>query len=184
MTSSMRGWMAAGLEIRYDSALLHKDGHEIPVEFIVRTVHYQGEKLRMTIVRDIRDRIEAQARIHHLAHHDPLTGLPNRLAFDERAQSLLAQAREHGQTLALLFIDLDHFKRVNDSLGHPVGDVLLQTVAERIGQTLRSSGSARGFDLVARFGGDEFVLLLAGNPAPAAVWAVAAKLLAAVGAPL
>jgi diguanylate cyclase (GGDEF)-like protein len=138
----------------------------------------------MTIVRDIRDRVEAQARIHHLAHHDALTGLPNRLAFDERAQALLAQARERGETLALLFIDLDHFKRVNDSLGHPVGDMLLQTVAERISHTLRASGSARGFDLVARFGGDEFVLLLAGNPSLAAVWAVAAKLLAAVGAPL
>ncbi len=181
-------------EIGYDSLVLHRDGHEIPVEFIVRTVHYQGEKLRMTIVRDIRDRVEAQARIQHLAHHDVLTGLPNRMAFDQRAQAALVQAREGGQTLALLFIDLDHFKRVNDSLGHSVGDMLLQTVADRITATLRWSpaflgeqappAQARGADLVARFGGDEFVLLLSGNPSRAAVEAVASKLLAAVGLPL
>lgn len=176
--------IAAGPEISYDSAVLHRDGREIPVEFIVRTMHFQDETLRMTIVRDIRDRVEAQARIQHLAHHDALTGLPNRLAFDTRAQALLELARERGEVLALLFIDLDHFKRVNDSLGHPVGDVLLQTVAERISGTLRTTDDHRGADLVARFGGDEFVLLLAGNPAPEAVQAVAAKLLAAVGAPL
>ena len=170
--------IAAGHEISYDSAVLHRDGTHIPVEFIVRTMHYQGERLRMTIVRDIRDRLEAQARIHHLAHHDALTGLPNRLAFIERAEALLAQAQGSGANLALLFIDLDHFKRVNDSLGHPVGDILLQTVAGRIIATLR------GADVVARFGGDEFVLLLAGHATPAAVQEVAGKLLAAIGAPL
>ena len=176
--------IAAGPEISYDSAVLHRDGTTIPVEFIVRTVHYQGERLRMTIVRDIRDRVQAQARIHHLAHHDPLTELPNRLAFDERAQALMAQAQARGEGLALLFIDLDHFKRVNDSLGHPVGDMLLQTVAQRITATLRIKGDDRGADLVARFGGDEFVLLLAGNPTPAAVQEVADKLLAAIAEPL
>jgi diguanylate cyclase (GGDEF)-like protein/PAS domain S-box-containing protein len=170
--------IAAAPEISYDSAAVHKDGTVIPVEFIVRTMAYNGERLRMTIVRDIRDRVEAQARIAHLAHHDPLTGLPNRMAFDERALALLAQAERLQQTLALLFIDLDHFKRINDSLGHPVGDVLLQHVAQRITATLR------GADLVARFGGDEFVLLLAGNPKADAVQEVAAKLLAAIGAPL
>jgi len=170
--------MTAGDEISYDSALIHRDGTRIPVEFIVRTMHYQGERLRMTIVRDIRDRLEAQARIHHLAHHDELTGLPNRMAFNERAQALLAQAAAAGHGLALLFIDLDHFKRVNDSLGHPAGDVLLQTVAERIIATVREA------DVVSRFGGDEFVLLLAGTPSQASVLQVASKLLAAIGEPL
>ena len=183
--------IAAGLEISYDSALLHRDGRELPVELIVRTMHFNGERLRMTIVRDLRDREQAQQRIQHLALHDALTGLPNRMAFDTRAQALLAQAQSRGETLALMFIDLDHFKRVNDSLGHSVGDVLLQTVAARITHTLRTQDAnpndsplARGADLVARFGGDEFVLLLAGNPALAAVQAVAAKLLAEIGAPL
>jgi diguanylate cyclase (GGDEF)-like protein/PAS domain S-box-containing protein len=168
----------AGAEIRYDSVLLHQDGRRIPVEFIVRTVNHQGEKLRMTIVRDMRDRAEAQARIRHLAHHDPLTGLPNRLAFIERVEDLLQQARGGNDALALLFIDLDHFKRINDSLGHPVGDMLLQTVARRI------TGALRAGDLVARFGGDEFVLLLAGHTPPEAAQDVAGKLLAAISAPL
>ena len=170
--------ITAGFEISYDSAVLHADGSVLPVEFIVRTMHYQGETLRMTIVRDIRDRVEAQARIHHLAHHDALTGLPNRGAFIARANTLLAQAEAAGQSLSLLFVDLDHFKRVNDSLGHPAGDALLQTVAERI------IGTVREADLVARFGGDEFVLLLAGPSSLQAVAEVAVKLLAAVGAPL
>ena len=170
--------MTSGQEISYDSMALHADGSRLPVEFIVRTMQHQGEQLRMTIVRDLRDRLEAQARIHHLAHHDTLTGLPNRAAFIGRATTLLAQARQAGQGVALLFIDLDHFKRVNDSLGHPAGDRLLQTVAERIIATLREA------DLVARFGGDEFVLLLAGAASASAVAEVAGKLLAAVGAPL
>ena len=170
--------ITAGHEIGYDSVAIHADGSLLPVEFIVRTMHYQGERLRMTIVRDIRDRVEAQARIHHLAHHDALTDLPNRAAFIARATALLAQASAAGQSLALLFIDLDHFKRVNDSLGHPAGDMLLQTVAQRI------IASVREADLVARFGGDEFVMLLSGAASEAAVAEVAIKLLAAIGEPL
>jgi len=170
--------MAAGRETRYDTAALHKSGERIPVEFIVRSMHVGGALQRMTIVRDIRPRLQAEARIHHLAHHDALTGLPNRMAFIERAGALLAQARLAGRALALLFVDLDHFKRINDSLGHPVGDVLLQTVAGRITATLREA------DLVSRFGGDEFVLLLHGGADEAAVAEVARKLLAAVGEPL
>ena len=170
--------MTAGQEIGYDSVALHADGSLVPVEFIVRTLHFQGERLRMTIVRDIRDRVEAQAHIHRLAHHDALTELPNRAAFIERATALLAQAGAAGHCLALLFIDLDHFKRVNDSLGHLAGDKLLQTVARRI------IGSVREADLVARFGGDEFVLLLAGAASATAVAEVAGKLLLAIGEPL
>lgn len=167
--------MAAGAELAYETAVLHRDGSRLPVEFIVRTLAYQGERLRMTIVRDLRDRLEAQKRIQFLAHHDALTGLPNRAAFIEHLEVLMRPA---SAALALLFIDLDHFKRVNDSLGHLAGDTLLQTVARRITGTLRSG------DLVARFGGDEFVVLLPGLAEPATVTEVAQKLLAAVGAPL
>jgi diguanylate cyclase (GGDEF)-like protein/PAS domain S-box-containing protein len=170
--------MAAGRETRYDTAVLHKSGQRIPVEFIVRSMHVGGAAQRMTIVRDIRPRLEAEARIHHLAHHDELTGLPNRAAFIERAGALLEQARLAGHALALLFVDLDHFKRINDSLGHPVGDMLLQTVAGRITAALREA------DLVSRFGGDEFVLLLHGPAGEAAVAEVARKLLATIGEPL
>jgi len=146
--------MAEGRELRYESAIVHRDGTRIPVEFIVRTLEREGKRLRMTIVRDIRDRLAAQARIHHLAHHDSLTHLLNRAAFMEQLQSTLQLASLHGEPLALLFIDLDNFKRVNDSLGHLEGDKVLSTVADRLRACLRAS------DLVGRFGGDEFVVLL------------------------
>ncbi|MEK8030030.1 EAL domain-containing protein [Ideonella sp. DXS29W] len=170
--------MSAGQETAYELAILHKDGHEIPVEFIVRTMLRNGERIRMTIVRDMRDRHAAQARIHHLAHHDMLTGLPNRGAFMERLDQLMAAARESNGRLALLFVDLDHFKRVNDSLGHLVGDTLLKTVASRITDCLRAS------DLVARFGGDEFMVLLPTAQLQHEAEEVAHKLLRAIEAPM
>jgi diguanylate cyclase (GGDEF)-like protein/PAS domain S-box-containing protein len=174
--------MAAGQETAYESALVDKHGRRIPVEFIVRTMLRNGERHRMTIVRDIRDRQAAQARIHHLAHHDALTGLPNRLAFMEQLEHQMIEARTNGTRLALLFIDLDHFKRVNDSMGHLVGDTLLHAVGARITGCLRST------DGVARFGGDEFMVLLPGVASPAHqrqhVEEVARKLLAAIEAPV
>ena len=167
--------IASGAEITYDSLAVHKGGEHIAVEFIVRTMEFRDSHQRMTIVRDRRDRVEAQARIHHLAHHDALTGLPNREAFNERVEALIVCVAAGEPGFALLFIDLDHFKRVNDSLGHLVGDALLQTVA------LRISGALRVGDLVARFGGDEFIVVLSGAPSREAVQEVAHKLLAAVG---
>ena len=174
--------MAAGQETAYESAVVDKAGRRIAVEFIVRTMLRGGERMRMTIVRDIRDRQAAQARIHHLAHHDALTGLPNRMSFMEQLQHHMAAAESEGTRLALLFIDLDHFKRVNDSLGHLVGDTLLRTVSARI------LASLRGTDLVARFGGDEFMVLLHGGPSQEQqhddVDEVARKLLAAIEVPV
>jgi diguanylate cyclase (GGDEF)-like protein len=125
----------------------------------------------------MRDRELARTRIHHLAHHDALTGLPNRTAFIEHLEQLTHPESEHHAPLALLFIDLDHFKRVNDSLGHLAGDRLLQTVALRITACLRAT------DLVARFGGDEFLVLLTDASERGAVEDVARKLLAAIEAP-
>ena len=154
--------IASGQETTYESVAVDKRGQRIPVEFIVRTMVRNGESLRMTIVRDIRDRVAAQARIHHMAHHDALTGLPNRMSFMERLEQSMLAARAQRSRLALLFVDLDHFKRVNDSLGHIVGDTLLRTVAVRI------IGALRGTDVVARFGGDEFMVLVAGLPSDAA----------------
>ena len=175
--------IASGQETAYESMLLDKHGQRIPVEFIVRTMMRGNERLRMTIVRDIRDRHAAQARIHHMAHFDALTGLPNRVSFMAHLERSMAPPRE-GSTphLALLFIDLDNFKRVNDSLGHLVGDALLRSVGARITASLRTT------DVVARFGGDEFVVLLA-HLAPDELHAsdaaeVAHKLLVAISAPI
>jgi diguanylate cyclase (GGDEF)-like protein/PAS domain S-box-containing protein len=175
--------IASGQETGYESVVLDKHGQRIPVEFIVRTMLHNGERLRMTIVRDIRDRHAAQARIHHLAHHDALTGLPNRVAFMAHLAQQMAHTPGGDEArLALLFIDLDHFKRVNDSLGHLVGDTLLRTVAARITASLRAT------DVVSRFGGDEFVVLLSGlsggRQHRADAEEVAQKLLVGIGAPL
>jgi diguanylate cyclase (GGDEF)-like protein/PAS domain S-box-containing protein len=169
--------IASGQETAYESVLLDRHGQRIPVEFIVRTMLRNGERMRMTIVRDLRDRHAAQARIHHLAHHDTLTGLPNRGAFMEYLQHLMIGAQEGGAQLAVLFIDLDHFKRVNDSLGHLVGDALLRTVASRITSVLRAT------DVVSRFGGDEFMVLLPNVAQHGDVDEVAQKLLQAIEAP-
>lgn len=170
--------MRQGRELRYETAVKHKDGTRIPVEFIVRTLERDGEKLRMTIVRDIRDRLDSEARIHHLAHHDALTGLLNRAAFMDRMALLMRQAERKGEMLALLFIDLDNFKRVNDSLGHLEGDQVLTTVSERLLGALRAS------DLVGRFGGDEFVVLLTDLQSRADIVVVLEALLSVVEVPV
>ncbi len=111
---------------------------------------------------------ESEARLEHLAHFDPLTDLPNRLFFNSRLEHAIEQARRGRQRIALLFLDLDRFKTVNDSLGHPAGDQLLIAVAERIGHRLRAG------DTLARLGGDEFVILLE-QISDAAVAAVVAQ---------
>ena len=170
--------LATGAETAWESVALGRSGERIPVELITRSIMRSGERLRLVIVRDIRERVAAQARIHHLAHHDALTGLPNRAAFGLQLEQLTASHRAGDAQIALLFIDLDHFKRINDSLGHLVGDLLLQTVTARITASLRAD------DVVARFGGDEFMVLIPGVTDRSVVEQVAGKLLAVIEAPL
>jgi diguanylate cyclase (GGDEF)-like protein len=115
-------------------------------------------------------------RLEFLAHHDPLTGLPNRAMFADRAREAVAHARRHGKNAAFLFLDLDNFKQINDRLGHEVGDSLLKSISAR----LRSA--VRGDDFVARIGGDEFCVLLQDIADPREAAAVAQKLIHELGA--
>jgi len=136
--------------------LRKKSGEETPQWLVLNTVRDdQGNPSHViALFVDITERIEQEKKIRHLAHHDALTGLPNRLLFDERLSLSLENSRRHGQRLALLFIDLDRFKNINDSLGHHVGDGLLRSVATRLGAAVRAG------DTVCRQGGDEFVVIL------------------------
>jgi diguanylate cyclase (GGDEF)-like protein/PAS domain S-box-containing protein len=113
-----------------------------------KATHYVG------VFSDITKAKESQEKLDHLAHHDPLTALPNRLLFHDRLQHALLRAARDGEQLALLFIDLDRFKNVNDTLGHHIGDELLKQVAKALNDRLREG------DTLARLGGDEFIVLL------------------------
>jgi diguanylate cyclase (GGDEF)-like protein/PAS domain S-box-containing protein len=124
------------------------------------------------------ERDEAEQRIRQLAHYDELTGLPNRVMFNQALEHALSHARRENRGLALLFVDLDRFKNINDTLGHDAGDRLLRHMAERL------KGSLREADLVARFGGDEFMVLLEDLSDSHYAAAAAEKLLAAIAQPL
>ena len=160
----------------YELALLRRDGHEIPIEVVGKTMPFDGRTFRMIVLRDITARKAAQRQIEFLALHDELTRLPNRGHMRRQLEQVLASARRHGVQAAVLFIDLDHFKAINDSLGHHAGDVLLSEIAARI------CASVRDTDLVARLGGDEFLVALTAIATEQDAAAVALKLLQAVAA--
>jgi diguanylate cyclase (GGDEF)-like protein/PAS domain S-box-containing protein len=129
------------------------------------------------ITREINELKRAEMTLEHLATHDSLTGLPNRYLMFDRLNQLLVRAARYRTSFAILFIDLDGFKRINDSRGHDVGDLVLRGVAERLTQSLRAA------DTVARIGGDEFVILLESLRAGHDATALAQKIEAAIRAP-
>jgi len=139
-----------------NSILIRRDGFEIPIEDSVAPIHdREGQVIGAVIVfRDVSAARAMALQITHSAEHDFLTGLPNRLLLNDRIDRAIALASRHQKRVAVLFLDLDGFKYVNDSLGHPIGDGLLQSVAKRL------VGCVRGSDTVSRQGGDEFVVLL------------------------
>ncbi|AWJ90120.1 diguanylate cyclase [Azospirillum baldaniorum] len=131
----------------------------------------------MAFVEDIGDKRRAEQHIHYLAHYDPLTGLPNRVLLFDRIAQAARQARRDGGKVAVLFIDLDHFKVINDSLGHSFGDEVLRSVARRL------HGGMRPTDTVGRLGGDEFLIVVPAIQKAAEAAAVAEKVLAQLAAP-
>ena len=159
LTQAIACWSAGDTQIskrilRIDH--LHKDGHLVHVE-VMTTLHANNEGKLVSILGVTRDLSERHANdeiMHHLAFYDSLTGLPNRRLLEDRMNQTIALAQRENNRFAILFVDLDKFKPINDTYGHAMGDWLLKEVAERMEATLRAS------DTVARIGGDEFVIVL------------------------
>jgi len=163
----------------WNCILVRRDGLEIPIEDSVAPIHdRQGETAGAVFVfHDVSAARAITQQITHSAQHDSLTGLPNRMLLNDRVTHAIALAPRHMSNVAVLFLDLDGFKAINDSLGHPIGDKVLQSVAKRL------VGCVRDSDTVSRLGGDEFVVLLSGvqHSEDAAITAI--RMLQAVAQP-
>ena len=144
-----------------EADLCDRQGALVPVELIARQITYNGRPHNVIAFRDLRDRRKAEAQIRYLAHHDPLTGLHNRASFDQRLDREITLHKRAGQQLALLCLDLDGFKEVNDLYGHAAGDQVLKEIAEQF------SAALTGDQMLARLGGDEFAIIAPDVPDPA-----------------
>ncbi|MEW6613083.1 MAG: diguanylate cyclase domain-containing protein [Pseudomonadota bacterium] len=163
----------------HEVMLTRKDGTQRLISVSASPLYEDGRVIHVVgTAEDVTDRKEAERRLAHLAHCDPLTGLPNRALLQDRLEHALAHAKRHGRQAAVLFLDLDGFKQVNDVLGHAAGDELLRQIAERLRE------AAREDDTVARLGGDEFVILLEEVMHEAEAAEIAQRLLAALAEPI
>ena len=165
---------------RYELLGQRKNGRSYMVELVVTPLRNdRGDVTHFVAIhQDITVRKEAEARIFHLAHHDPLTDLPNRTMFYDRLKQALGQAKRHDRIVGVLFSDLDRFKPINDSLGHEMGDELLKNVADRLTRCVRAT------DTVARLSGDEFTIILQDLERGQDAGHVAQKVLEAVTQPV
>jgi diguanylate cyclase (GGDEF)-like protein/PAS domain S-box-containing protein len=163
-----------------ESLRLRKDNSAFLAEAITTALYDDKNNLRgfARVVRDVTERAEAEETIRHQALHDPLTGLPNRKALEERIEVLIKQANRHHSKIAVMFLDLDRFKNINDSLGHLIGDMLLKEVASRFRSIIRAE------DTVARLGGDEFVITLSDIGHSGDVIKVAKKIIESMQVPM
>jgi diguanylate cyclase (GGDEF)-like protein/PAS domain S-box-containing protein len=159
---------------------IRKDGSRIPVQLVVSALRDTNEDITgfLGISYDLTEKKRAEEYIYYVANHDPLTGLPTRALLRDRLEVSIERAKRSQETLAVLMIDLDNFKRVNDSLGHHAGDTVLCEISKRLKGCIRKS------DTVARMGGDEFVVLLPDLRTPANTQEICQKLLAAVAQPI
>jgi len=169
--------IACGVTHEYEIPGWRSDGSEFPLAMSVSEVELPDEHLFVAILHDLTEQHLAQEHIHRLAHHDTLTGLANRLSLNLRLEQLLAQTRRGGGAAAVLFIDLDHFKKINDTHGHQTGDLLLVAVAQRLQELLRE------VDTIARLGGDEFIVVTSGDVTPDEASNIAVRIVDALGAP-
>ena len=153
------------------------DGTAIEVTSYSRALEYEGRAAKLVALVDVTDRKRAEARITHMAHHDDLTGLANRVLFRQCLDAAAKRSREHGRMVGALYIDLDNFKDINDALGHPEGDLLLRDVAARQSLCVRKE------DIVARLGGDEFAVIQDGIDGQGDTEMLAARLIEVLGEP-
>ena len=165
-------WHGELVNRRKDGSLFTEDMSITPMRDEAGAIHHF-----IAIKRNVSEKKLYQERLDHLAHHDPLTGLPNRLLFSDRLTQRLAQARRDNKSLAVMFLDLDRFKVINDSLGHNIGDLLLKGVAERLARVLR------GIDTIARMGGDEFTIIVGSISEPDDTIIVADRILQELAQP-
>ena len=142
--------------LKSNAILIRRDGSELTVADTIAPIRQRSGEVTGAVVvfQDVSEARAAALKISHLAHHDFLTDLPNRVLFDDRLNQAISLAQRHQRHIAVLFLDCDNFKNINDSLGHMMGDFLLQSLAKRIASAGRSS------DTVSRQGGDEFIILL------------------------
>lgn len=144
-----------GVEREYlDLKVMGLDGIMKDVEMVSSFIHFNGEPAIMTVAKDITEQKKAQKLMYEIAYHDALTGLPNRKLFEEKMNEALKRAKVDQIELAIMFLDLDGFKAVNDTFGHDSGDLLLQKIAKRLKSCVRAD------DILSRFAGDEFTILL------------------------
>jgi diguanylate cyclase (GGDEF)-like protein/PAS domain S-box-containing protein len=171
-----RGEESRAIEV--EALARRADGHEFPVEVSLSLLESEGGQLISAAIRDVTELKEAAEALTHRASHDPLTGLPNRTVFLDRLEQALARARRTHRPLAVIFLDLDDFKTINDTHGHGTGDLLL------VGLTPRLRAAVRPGDTIARFGGDEFVVLCEEVGDEAAAGRLTERITAAAGARL
>ena len=156
---------------------VHKNGTEFPIELSLAPIKTHSGLLTTLVIRDITERKQAEARLVQQANFDTLTGLPNRLLAADRLSQALAHARRKGLNVAVMFLDIDRFKNINDTLGHSVGDRLLTEIASRLSESVHED------DTVARLGGDEFLIILPELEALTSAEIVAENILVALSLP-